>query len=390
MINFELLLSIGWFCVVLALLLKVRHLNRSLPELSRSVNETNADLPSVTIIVPARNEAHQIERCLASLLAQDYPAGLLHIVVVDDDSTDTTAKIAHRLAVCDTRLRVIHAPPLPESWIGKANACWYGAQLVYGEWLCFMDADTEAEPSLLRCTVNYALQYGVDFVSLHPFQELASFWERAVIPEGFLLIGVTIDPARINSPAYPDAAANGQFILVRHGAYFAVQGHAGEPDAILDDVSLARRVKQAGYRIALLSGPSLVRTRMYQDVRSLWEGTSKNAAELMASQDPLRSVLMALGMAMLGVLSVALPLATLVAWLTLPGWSTSIAAAASWTASVILFSIHIFGAIRILRLPWYNGLLMPLGLLATAVITVNSLWRHLRQRNTWKGRVLPR
>ncbi len=390
MIGFVLLLSLSWLIVAVALFLKVRHLNRSLPALSKTGDDTNEDLPTVAVIVPARNEAHQVERCVASLLAQEYPADRLCILVVDDYSTDATAEVVCQMAARDSRLTVIHAPPLPEQWIGKANACWHGAQLVGSEWLCFMDADTQAASPLLRCAVRYALLNDIDLISLHPFQDLVSFWERVVIPEGFFLIGLTIDPARINSPAYPDAAANGQFILVRRRAYLAVQGHAGEPDAILDDVSLARRVKEAGFRISLMAGPSLIQTRMYQDFRSLWEGTSKNAAELMARQDLLRSVLSALGMAMLGVLSVGLPLTSLLLLLTLPGWSTGIAAVTAFTASAILFAIHVVGGIRILRLPWYNGLLMPIGLLATAIITVNSLWRHLRRRNMWKGRVLPR
>ncbi len=390
MISFELLLSISWLIVAVALFLKVRHLSHSLPTLSKTEDDTNEDLPSVAVIVPARNEAHQVERCGASLLAQEYPSGLLRIVVVDDYSTDTTVEVISQMAARDSRLMVIHAPSLPEKWIGKANACWHGAQVMDSEWLCFVDADTQASSSLLRSAVRYALLNDIDLISLHPFQELVSFWERVVIPEGFFLIGLTIDPARINSPAYPDAAANGQFILVRRRAYFAVQGHAGEPDAILDDVSLARRVKQAGYRIRLMGGSSLVRARMYQDFKGLWEGTSKNAAELMARQDPLRSVLSALGMAMLGALSIGLPLGSLLALLTVPGWSTNIAAAIAWTASAILFALHIVEETRTLRLPWYNGLLMPIGLLATAIITVNSLWRHLRRRNMWKGRVLPR
>lgn len=141
-------------------------------------------------------------------------------------------------------------------------------------------------------------------------------------------------------------------VLVRRRAYFAVQGHAGEPDAILDDASLARRVKQAGYCIWLMGGPSLVRTRMYQDFKGLWEGTSKNAAELMARQNPLWSALSAFGMAVLGVLSVWLPLVLLLALLMVPGWSTGIAAVASWRASSILLAIQIVGEIRVLRLPW--------------------------------------
>jgi len=105
-----------------------------------------AVLPALTVIVPARNESANIGPCLRSLLAQQYPAGRLRVLVIDDDSQDDTAAIVSSLAGGDSRLTLLSAPPLPPRWKGKVHACWYAAQSLPpgSEWLCFLDADMRA------------------------------------------------------------------------------------------------------------------------------------------------------------------------------------------------------------------------------------------------------
>src|SRR5215469_866678 len=121
-------------------------------------------LPSLTVVVPARNEAANIDACLRSLVAQQYPTERLRIVVVDDDSQDDTAAIVAAMAAGDSRIRLLSAPALPPGWKGKAHACWYAAHAVPAEteWLCFIDADMRGHPLALASAVQLAQVRSLD------------------------------------------------------------------------------------------------------------------------------------------------------------------------------------------------------------------------------------
>ncbi len=196
------------------------------------------DLPDLAVIVPARNEAARIGRCLRGLLAQDYPTERLRIIVVDDNSTDGTAALVGRIAAEDARVVLIHGRPPPPGWAGKPHACAQGADAAGAGRLCFLDADTVPRPALMRTAVLAARERGIDLLSLEPFQELGGFAERLIIPSGMFLIAFTQDPSRVNDPTLPDATANGQFLLFRREAYEAVGGFAAVRDEICEDRAL--------------------------------------------------------------------------------------------------------------------------------------------------------
>jgi chlorobactene glucosyltransferase len=160
-----------------------------------------AEAPAVDIIVPARNEAEAIARCLTGLIAQDYPLGRFTVTTVDDGSSDATAAIARGMGASKARLRVIEAGALPPGWTGKAHACWRGAAQAGGEWLCFVDADTMPGPDLLRAAVAAACRRGLDLLSLEPRQELVTVWERLIIPAGLCALGFTGELRRTGGSA---------------------------------------------------------------------------------------------------------------------------------------------------------------------------------------------
>lgn len=342
--------------------------------------------PSLTVIVPARNEAANIERCLNGLLAQTYPSQRLTLVVVNDGSTDDTATIVNRIIVSDSRVQMIESGPLPDGWTGKARACWRGAAVAQGEWLCFVDADTSAVPQLLSSAVAYAQAKGIALLSLNPFQELGAFWERLLIPAGFVVVELLMDLSRINNPATPEAAANGQFILIHRQAYEAVEGHAAVRKEILEDVALARTIKKAGYRIKLVGGMELIRTRMYADLKTLWEGLSKNAVDFVPNL-PL-AMLAGTSLLLLGWLWLVLVLWTGVAIVTHPGLATllSFGAAMAGTSEImLLFVLHLKMA-RLFQIPLWYGLLFPVSLTLGGGIMLSSAWRRTTGRVAWKGR----
>jgi glycosyltransferase involved in cell wall biosynthesis len=238
---------------------------------------THTSLPKVSVIVPARNEEANLGTCLESLVAQ---AGVdFEVIVVDDHSTDRTREIATSFA----RVRVIEAGPLPNGWTGKNNAVTTGARQARGEWLLFTDADTVHLPGSLARSLAEAQRAGAALLSYSPEQIVSGFWEKAVMPVIFAELASKYRPSQISDPKSPAAAANGQYILVTREAYDAVGGHTAVSKSLLEDVELARAVKQTGRRISFRFGGDAVRTRMYRSFPQLREGWTKNLAILFPS-----------------------------------------------------------------------------------------------------------
>ncbi|MGH9521525.1 MAG: glycosyltransferase family 2 protein [Terriglobales bacterium] len=230
--------------------------------------------PTVSIIVPARNEEACLESCLRSLLAQRGVE--FEVIVVDDGSTDRTRAIAESLS----GVRVISAPALTSGCSGKCNAAQAGADAAVGEWLLFTDADTVHFPGSLARALNEAREHGADLLSYSPRQEVYGVIERALMTVIFAELAGRYRPKEVSDPRSPAAAANGQFLLVRRDAYDAVGGHAAVSDTLLEDVALARAVKNSGRRLYFRYGGDAVQTRMYRDLPAMWEGWTKNLALL--------------------------------------------------------------------------------------------------------------
>lgn len=327
-----------------------------------------------------------IGECVAALIAQDYPADRLQIIVNDDNSTDRTSGIVSHLAAGDDRVRLIRGKPLPQGWLGKPNACWTAAAEADGEWLCFIDADTIAGPALITTAVQTAQSRSLDLLSLQPFQELTGFAERLILPTGFFLIAFTQDLRKTNDPTSPDASVNGQFLLIRRSVYESVGGHAAVRSAVAEDSALARTIKTAGHRIGVLGTEGLLHTRMYSDFRSLREGAARQAASLLDSTAILLCV--ALGALLLAAVPLLLP--TLAAC-RLAGDGRAVAIASlviSAIGSLSLLGTHI-GAARYFRIPFWYGLLFPLGYAAGAGILVFAARQRSRGQTRWKGRLYP-
>lgn len=136
--------------------------------------------PRVSILVPVRNEERNVEPCLLSLLAQEYPD--FEVLVLDDESSDGTAQVLAATAGEDTRVQVLKGEPLPAGWVGKHWACQKLAEASDGTLLLFTDADTRHHPHALRDAVAAMLAENADLMSAIPEQEVASWSERLVVP----------------------------------------------------------------------------------------------------------------------------------------------------------------------------------------------------------------
>ena len=230
-------------------------------------------MPQISAIIPARNEEENIEACVASLTAQPE---IGEIIVVNDQSTDRTGEILARLSQTVPKLKILESAALPAGWIGKNHAVWLGAQLANCEWLLFTDADTVHLPGSAARALDDAHNFDAALVSYSPEQITQSFAERALIPFIYYRLARKFDFARVNDPSLPAAAANGQFLMVHRDAYEKIGGHRAVANAVLEDVALARRVKQAGFRLHFASGQGIAQTRMYRSFAAMWQGWTKN------------------------------------------------------------------------------------------------------------------
>jgi chlorobactene glucosyltransferase len=375
-----LVLSFAWLFAVIVLISRAFRQRGLLRELVRPV-EGYIPKQSVTIIVPARNEAGNIGRCLKSLIAQNYPRLYLRIAAIDDNSADSTPEIIEGFASSGVEFH--DAPPLPAGWTGKCHACWTAAKTAAdeSEWLCFTDADIEASPELLPAAMSVAVSEGIDFLSLTPRQRMLSFSERLIMPCGLYLLGFSQNLSDVSSPSSKDVTATGQFILIRSTAYKAIGGHYAARGEICEDLALARLVKRHGYRTALLGGSALFSARMYTGWSNLWPGVTKNL--MVMAGGPVRTVFAAFIALALAWAAPLLPILDALRLGQSPEAGVALAMAAP--ASAAAFGLHLAGA-RYFRIPLWYGLIFPLGYSVGAILALDSVRRSLTGKISWKGR----
>ncbi len=233
--------------------------------------------PRISVLIPARNEAANIGACLESLLAQDYPN--CEILVLDDGSEDATAAIVADFAARDParRLHLLRGASLPSGWLGKCHACAQLAAAARGEYLLFTDADTRHGPRSLANALAAAETLHAGLVSVLPRQQALTPAEQLLLPLLPFNILTLLPVGLVRRRPEPSLSAGiGQFLFFRRSAYLATGGHAAVRRSALDDVELARRVKAAGWHMALLGGGEAVQCRMYSSFTQIWCGFSKN------------------------------------------------------------------------------------------------------------------
>ncbi len=239
----------------------------------RSPGFRGTEPPLVSAILPAKDEEAYLPDCLASIRAQSYPN--LEILVVDDRSADRTGEIARQHAACDPRVGVLTIEELPPGWTGKTHALHKAVAEASGEWLWFLDADTLHAPGSLSIMMEYARSEGADLASLLPELRCETFWERVVQPLGGIVLMQSFPLHVVHRDDSPLAFANGQYILIRRAAYDDAGGHEAVKDRFVEDIALARRVKERGYRIRVALARGIVTCRMYASLKQLIRGWSR-------------------------------------------------------------------------------------------------------------------
>ena len=302
------------------------------------------NLPSLTVVVPARNEAGRIGECLRSILSQDHPR--LGIIIADDRSGDDTAGICRRIAAGDDRLMVHTVTNLPPGWLGKSHALWSAAQQAQSDWLLFLDADCRLLPNGLRSAAVYALERKVDFLSLWPRDGSRGFWEHLLIPLCGAMIVIWYGSRRVNDPKYPHAFANGQFILVHREAYLRFGGHEAVKDAIIEDVPLARCAKAAGLSVLTALGSDIYQVRMYESLREIVRGWRRIYLGVLTRRQLILSMMSILVGSLLPYVMIPIAIATVASPDASGWWRAWLYASVIHLLALLFTSIRFFGLAR--------------------------------------------
>lgn len=350
---------------------------------------------SLTVVVPAYNEAANIAPCLTSLLRSEDPCGDWRVLLVDDRSSDAKVVIAREASeACgakDPRFSLLDAGPRPvgERWVGKNWACSRAMEQVVSEWVLFVDADVRLQPGTLRRALAQATTDGADLLSLAPRLSCGCLAEWMVQPIMASLLGIGFPIEAANDPASTVAFAAGPFMLFRRSAYLAIGGHLALAAEVVEDLALARRIKQGGHRLRYLLGLDALELRMYSDFASLWEGWTKNW--LLGLDGDVARALAASSVVLLmfsGPWLLA-PAAAIAAALLPDQRQVLLAALALALAGIGLQLVLRLWTRRQFQVPLTLWWLMGAGGLVVAGIGPVSVWRTLSGRGwTWKGRPL--
>ncbi len=336
--------------------------------------------PLVSVIVPARDEAANIETCVRSILKTAYRP--IEVIVVDDRSSDATGTIVARLARSPDAsglVRLVSGAELPAGWVGKQWALIQGYRVAQGELLLFVDADTRQHPELIPRALRALTQERVDLVSVLSSQDMVTFWERVVQPHVFVALASRVgDLRRVNRTRVVwDAIASGQFILTPRTRYQQAGTHEAVKESVAEDMALAQNYVRQDLDIFLAHGAEYMNTRMYRSLAGIVEGWSKNLALGVPFMFPPNALVRRAAPYLMWLPALCWVLPPLL-W-ALYRWT--------WAAVTTALSLVIWIAVYWAEeAPLGYALLYPLGAAMVAYIMIRSAWRGTRKVE-WRGRL---
>ena len=336
-------------------------------------------LPSLTIVVPARNEEAEIEAALRSLLQLNYPR--YQIVAVNDRSTDQTGAIMERLAsepAYAGKLRVIHVRDLPSGWLGKVHAMWLGSQgnatqQTGSDWLLFTDADCVFHPDSLRRAIHYATKTATDHLVLFPTAHMKTLGEGMMIGFPQVMSSFAMRPWKVRDPKAREHIGVGAFNLLRRSAYDAIGTYERLLLEVVDDLTLGETIKKAGLRQDVVFGRELVSLRWAVGAAGVVANLEKNLFAFLQFRISLVLAVCALTFFLCVCPFLGIFLA--------PGWAkAAFAAAVALIAIVYTLSGRLMGTSALLFLT------CPIAALVFEFAALQSAFLALRDGAiTWRG-----
>ncbi|MBE9218356.1 glycosyltransferase [Dolichospermum flos-aquae] len=353
-------------------------------ETNKSVIEKS--LPTVCVIVPARNEANVIPISLRSLLLQDY-TGNFTIFLVDDQSSDGTANFAQGVAYAldkTDKLQIVSSASLLTGWTGKLWAMAQGvekASELIPDYFLLTDADIQHDISNLRRLVAKAESQNLDLVSIMVRLRCQSFWEKLLIPTFVFFFQKLYPFSWVNNPKKTTAAAAGGCILIHREALNRIGGLQIIRQALIDDCSLAKAVKSNHGKIWLGLSTSTISLRPYNSLKTIWDMVARSAYTQL-NYSPVLLVGSLLGMTLVYLL----PPIGIILGVLLGNWQITLV---SFTA-YLLMTFAYLPIIRFYKCPAIFAFSLPIIAFLYTLMTVDSALRHWQGRGgEWKGRVYP-
>ena len=243
---------------------------REVPKLSVFKPCRNIVFPKVSIILPARNEEQDIEKCLDSLLKQDYSN--YEIVAINDSSSDRTGEIIQKYSTMNTKVIFINAEKKPEGWTGKNWACHQGYIKSAGQLFLFTDADTTHSSSAISLAVNHLLSKELDALTAIPKILANDFWTKITLPILWTLSVSRYSALKANNPKTKVGYFFGSFFIITKKAYEAVGTHKAVKEEIVEDGALGKKVKEQGFKLRVVNGEDHIHAVWTRNSSTLWHG----------------------------------------------------------------------------------------------------------------------
>lgn len=371
-----LLLALIWFVPVLQSALHLHEVaDVTEPEWEPG---PDAALPSLSIVVPARNEEADLETALRSLLHLNYPD--YEVVAVNDRSTDRTGEIMDRIAeepASPGRLRVVHVRELPPGWLGKVHAMWLGEQQSNSEWILFTDADCIFHPDTLRRALSYATRNNVDHLALFPTMLFRNMGERMMISFANVMGNLIMRAWKVRDPNARDHMGVGAFNLMRRSAYVAIGTYEKLRLEVVDDLRLGALVKRMRLHSDVVFGPHLVALHWASGAFGVVRNLEKNLFAFLK----FRVSLVIAACCVVGFLCVW-PFAGLA---LAPGW-----ACAGFAFAIAMIASSYFMTSRFTKASPVFFITCPIGALLTMFAVLRSAFVAVRDGGiTWRGTKYP-
>lgn len=354
---------------------------RLTPYLDKFEN-TSKDTPKVSIILPARNEQDYIERCLDSLIKQDY--GNYEIIVIDDSSDDNTGKIIAEYAKENSKIIPVTAKPKPEGWMGKNWACMEGFRKSSGELLLFTDADTKHSKNVVSLAVAHLQSTNLDALSTIPKLLTFDFWTNVTLPMISTFLHTRFSALNVNNPTKKTGYFFGSFFILKKKTYEDVGMHEGVKHEIIEDGALGKKVKEQGHKMKLVRGEHLIEAVWARDGATLW-----NALKRLMIPLYLQSSKIAIAIFFAITFLLFIPFPIFVTSLIIPSEtiSTKIVCILSALASILIYTGAVIEIKVGLKLKLVYALFAPIGSL---IVVLGFLSGLLQAKNassvTWRGR----
>ena len=339
--------------------------------------ETPESIPSISVIIPARDEEEDLRTAVESVLAQDSVN--LQVIIVNDHSSDQTGAIADSLADDDSRVTVVHDPPLVDGWLGKVNAMNHGLARAKHELILFTDADVVHAPQSFGWAVSQFHAENLDLLSLAPKFEFESFWENVLLPHALIAGTVQFLLQNVNGQQSKEGAAAGAFILTHQKALKNIGGLASIKSEFLDDVELARRVKAKGLAAIVWFTPDLLEVRLFKSNSGAFWGLTKN---ILGAVD---QTWMAFPAMFLPIFVYWVPLAAIVVGFTSSQWTMFSVGLAAY---LIQASLLWLGR-PMMRIRLWKALFFPLATFPVIACFSKAIYHRCASNSVaWRGRVI--